>query len=168
LRTVVVSDLHLGSRTGIDVARRPELRAPLLALLDGADRLVLLGDTLELRQGPLHEALTASRGFFADIGAALGEGKEIVLVPGTTTTTSGCRGSSAGAVMPSPRRFASRSGSRRARRSRRRSSPAGPSPRSSSLRIPACGCATTCTRSTGTTSTATSRCRRSNGSPRAP
>jgi hypothetical protein len=50
--TLVVSDLHLGAQTRTDVARRPELRAPLLEALDGVDHLVLLGDVLELRDGP--------------------------------------------------------------------------------------------------------------------
>jgi len=43
---------------------------------------VLLGDALELRQGPLREAMAAARPFFAEAGAALGAGGEIVLVPG--------------------------------------------------------------------------------------
>lgn len=51
-------------------------------LRDGVERLVLLGDALELRQGPLREALAAARPFFADVGAALGADGEIVLVAG--------------------------------------------------------------------------------------
>ena len=43
---------------------------------------MLLGDALELRQGPLREALAAARPFFAEAGAALGPDREIVLVPG--------------------------------------------------------------------------------------
>jgi hypothetical protein len=50
--------------------------------LDGVQRLVLLGDALELRQGPLREALDAARPFFAEVGRALGADGEIVLVPG--------------------------------------------------------------------------------------
>jgi len=61
VRTLVVSDLHLGARTGVDVLRRPAARAALLERLDGVGRLVLLGDTLELRHGPLREALEAAR-----------------------------------------------------------------------------------------------------------
>jgi hypothetical protein len=45
-------------------------------------RLVLLGDALELRQGPLREALAVARPLFAAFGAALGPDGEIVLVPG--------------------------------------------------------------------------------------
>ncbi|HEX2105649.1 MAG TPA: hypothetical protein VHF51_18495, partial [Solirubrobacteraceae bacterium] len=61
MRTLVVSDLHLGARTGVDLLRRPAARAALLERVDGADRLVLLGDTLELRHGPVREALAAAR-----------------------------------------------------------------------------------------------------------
>jgi hypothetical protein len=59
------------------------MREPLIAALrEGVQRLVLLGDALELRQGPLREALAAARPFFAEAGAALGADGEIVLVPG--------------------------------------------------------------------------------------
>ena len=58
------------------------MRAPLIeALRDGIERRVLLGDALELRQGPMREALAAAWPFFAEAGAALGAGGEIVLVP---------------------------------------------------------------------------------------
>ncbi|MCW3024519.1 MAG: hypothetical protein JWR30_3841, partial [Conexibacter sp.] len=56
MRSLVVSDLHLGGRTGVDVLRDAGARAPLLAEVASADRLVLLGDTLELRHGPAREA----------------------------------------------------------------------------------------------------------------
>lgn len=83
MSTLVVSDLHLGSRARADLLRSAELREPLMAALrDGIARLVLLGDALELRQGPLREALAAARPFFAEAGAALGPEGEIVLVPG--------------------------------------------------------------------------------------
>src|SRR4051812_39182528 len=81
VRTVVVSDLHLGARTGVDLLRRPAARAALLERLDGADRLVLLGDTLELRHGPVREALAAARPVLEAIGAAM-RGGDVVLVPG--------------------------------------------------------------------------------------
>jgi hypothetical protein len=45
------------------------------------DRVVLLGDVLELRHGPMHEALAAARSFFEDLGRAVGDG-EVVLVAG--------------------------------------------------------------------------------------
>ncbi|QEC49969.1 hypothetical protein FSW04_21970 [Baekduia soli] len=82
MRTLVVSDLHLGGRTGVDVLRRPEARPPLLAEVAGADRLVLLGDTLELRQGPVREALGRAEPVLRDLAGALPRGAEVVLVPG--------------------------------------------------------------------------------------
>jgi hypothetical protein len=81
-RTLIVSDLHLGGLSGIDLLRRPELRAPLLDELDGVDRLVLLGDVLELRHGPPHDALVAARSFFEDVGRALGGERELVVTAG--------------------------------------------------------------------------------------
>ena len=60
MRTIVVSDLHLGTRGARDVLRRPGPLAALAAAVEGADRLVLLGDVLELRHGPLREALGAA------------------------------------------------------------------------------------------------------------
>jgi predicted phosphodiesterase len=81
MRTLILSDLHLGSVTHADVLRREELRVPLLAALQDVDRLVLLGDVLELRHGPARDALAAARLFFADLGRALA-GRELVLVAG--------------------------------------------------------------------------------------
>ena len=82
MRTLVVSDLHLGARTGVDVLRhRPAARAALLERLDGVDRLVLLGDVLELRHGPLREAVAAARPVLEAIGDAF-RGPEVVLVAG--------------------------------------------------------------------------------------
>jgi hypothetical protein len=81
VRTVVVSDLHLGARTGADLLRRPAVRTALLERLGGADRLVLLGDTLELRHGPVREVLGVARPVLEAIGAAM-RGGEIVLVAG--------------------------------------------------------------------------------------
>jgi Calcineurin-like phosphoesterase len=82
LRTLVVSDLHLGALTGVDVLRRPAARDRLVEALDGVERLVILGDALELRHGPARDALAVARPVFEAIGARLGSGREIVLVPG--------------------------------------------------------------------------------------
>ncbi len=54
----------------------------LVARLAGIDRLVLLGDTLELRHGPTRDALARAEPAMRAIGAALGPGGEVVLVPG--------------------------------------------------------------------------------------
>jgi predicted phosphodiesterase len=81
MRTLIVSDLHLGSGSGSDVLRRPEPRGALLEALRDADRLVLLGDVLELRHGPPRDAMAAARPFFEDLGGVLA-GREIVLCAG--------------------------------------------------------------------------------------
>ncbi len=81
MRTLVVSDLHLGSASGADVLRRPGPRAVLLDALHDVDRLVLLGDVLELRHGPRRDALAAARPFFEELGRAFA-GREVVVVAG--------------------------------------------------------------------------------------
>lgn len=81
MRTLVISDLHLGSASRSDLLRRQELRAPLLELAAQVDRVVLLGDVLELRHGPPREALAVARPFFEELGRALA-GRELVLVAG--------------------------------------------------------------------------------------
>jgi hypothetical protein len=62
--------------------RRRDERDALLGALEDVDRLVLLGDMVELRHGPLAEALSAARPALAEIGAALGPDREVVIVPG--------------------------------------------------------------------------------------
>ncbi len=81
MRTLILSDLHLGSVSRSDLLRRPEIRAALIEALADVDRLVLLGDVLELRHGPLRDALAAAQPFFEDIGSALA-GRELVLTAG--------------------------------------------------------------------------------------
>jgi len=81
MRTLLISDLHLGSLSGADLLRDAELRAPLLERAANADRVVLLGDVLELRHGPPREALAAAREFFQELGRALA-GRELVVLAG--------------------------------------------------------------------------------------
>jgi hypothetical protein len=81
MSTLILSDLHLGSVSGADVLRRPELRAPLLEAVAGVERVVLLGDVLELRHEPMREAMLAARPFFEDLGRAL-SGRELVITAG--------------------------------------------------------------------------------------
>lgn len=80
-RTLVVSDLHLGAVSGVDVLRRDEPRDALLGALRDVERLVLLGDVLELRHGPRRDALAAARPFFEELGRVFA-GREIVVVAG--------------------------------------------------------------------------------------
>ncbi len=81
MRTAIVSDLHLGSATGEDLGSDPAIREALLAEVAGADRLILLGDVLELRELPLASVLAAVRPFFEELGRAMA-GRRVVLVPG--------------------------------------------------------------------------------------
>ena len=78
----MISDLHLGSRNGVDVLRRPAARTALLEALEGVERLVVLGDLLELRHGPVRDALEVARPVLGAIGERLGAHAEVVLVPG--------------------------------------------------------------------------------------
>ncbi|HST56846.1 MAG TPA: metallophosphoesterase [Solirubrobacteraceae bacterium] len=81
MRTLIVSDLHLGGAAHADVLRRPAARAALFAELEGVERLVLLGDVLELRHGPRREALAVARGFFEELGRVF-DGREVVVCAG--------------------------------------------------------------------------------------
>ncbi len=79
--TAIVSDLHLGTVSGADLGRRPRALERLLAVAEEADRLVVLGDLIELRERPA----TAVLDDVAPVLAAIGEvtaGKPVVLVPG--------------------------------------------------------------------------------------
>ncbi len=82
MRTLIISDLHIGVRGGTDVLARPAALDALLTRLHGVDRLVLLGDTLELRHGPARDALARAEPIMRAIGGALGPEAEVLLVPG--------------------------------------------------------------------------------------
>jgi hypothetical protein len=81
MRTAIISDLHLGTLSAADLARDPELCVTLLDELSGADRVVLLGDVLELRDRPAGEIVDRASPFLELLGAALGGG-EVIYVPG--------------------------------------------------------------------------------------
>jgi hypothetical protein len=81
VRTAIVSDLHLGIGSGADLLRRPEFLDRLVAEVAPADRLILLGDVLELRDRPLGEVLEGSAPVMGALGEALA-GRELVIVPG--------------------------------------------------------------------------------------
>jgi UDP-2,3-diacylglucosamine pyrophosphatase LpxH len=82
VRTLVVSDLHLGARLGRDVLRRAEPLAALLAALEGVERLVLLGDVIELLEGRETRAMEAARPVLSELGARIGGRGEVIVVPG--------------------------------------------------------------------------------------
>ena len=53
--------------------RRERERGALIGALRDVDRLVLLGDVLELRHGPLRDALAAAKPVLRELGSAVGE-----------------------------------------------------------------------------------------------
>lgn len=81
MRTAIISDLHLGVASDEDVLRDAAIRRVLFEEIAGADRLVLLGDVVELRNLPVGPSLERSRPFFEELGEAVGA-IEVVLVPG--------------------------------------------------------------------------------------
>ncbi len=81
MRTAVVSDLHLGALGGADLARDGAERGALVEALSAADRVVLLGDVVEMRERPLADSLEVARPVFEQLGRALA-GRPVVLVPG--------------------------------------------------------------------------------------
>ncbi len=50
--------------------------------METVDRLVLLGDLIEFRHGPVRDALAASEPVLRAVGSALSSGAEVLLVPG--------------------------------------------------------------------------------------
>jgi metallophosphoesterase superfamily enzyme len=82
VRTLVVSDLHIGSSSRTDLLRRPELRAPLVDAVRDADRLVILGDGVELRDRPKRDIAELAAPVFAALGQALGPEGELVMTGG--------------------------------------------------------------------------------------
>jgi hypothetical protein len=79
--TAIVSDLHLGLGSGADLLRHRSFRTPLIEALDGVDRLVVLGDVLELRDRPLPWVLEAAGPAIGALGEVM-EGREVIIVPG--------------------------------------------------------------------------------------
>ncbi len=82
MRTLVISDLHLGARLRSGVLHRPQPLGHLVGALSGVDRLVLLGDSVELPQGHEYGALDAAEPILRALGAALGPQGEAIVVPG--------------------------------------------------------------------------------------
>jgi UDP-2,3-diacylglucosamine pyrophosphatase LpxH len=82
VRTLVVSDLHLGALRGRSVLARPPARARLAAAVADCDRLVLLGDVVEMRERPLRDALAGASRVLPELVSALAPGADLVVVPG--------------------------------------------------------------------------------------
>ena len=81
MRTAIVSDLHLGAVSGRDVLRLPEARERFVAVLSGADRIVVLGDLLELRERPITRVLEAAAPALEALRQAAA-GKELLVSAG--------------------------------------------------------------------------------------
>jgi hypothetical protein len=81
MRTLIVSDLHLGGASGAGLLAREEVRSVLFDALQDIDCLVLLGDVLELRHGPRRQALAGARDFFGELGRVFA-GREVVVLAG--------------------------------------------------------------------------------------
>jgi UDP-2,3-diacylglucosamine pyrophosphatase LpxH len=82
VRTLVISDLHLGQSGGVSVLERP---APLAALIDALgeyDRLVLLGDVLELLDAHPSHSREVAEPILRTIAERMGSDKQLVLVAG--------------------------------------------------------------------------------------
>ena len=82
MRKLVISDLHLGARLQNSVLIQREPLERLLAALDDVDRLVLLGDVVELLEGRTAHAISVAVSVLEAIGARLGNEREVILVPG--------------------------------------------------------------------------------------
>lgn len=82
MRTLVVSDLHLGGRLRRDVLRSPPALEALLRAIDDADRLVLLGDVVELVETHPDQAMDAAEPILRAIGSRLGTERGVLVVPG--------------------------------------------------------------------------------------
>lgn len=78
----MISDLHLGQGGGVSVLERPAPLRTLLEALDDYDRLVLLGDVLEMQEAsPAHSSRVAEP-ILRTIAERLGQDKQLVLLAG--------------------------------------------------------------------------------------
>ena len=82
MRTLVISDLHLGQAGGISVLTRPRPLAALLEAIDEHDRLVLLGDTVEMQESHPLQSFPVAEPVLRVIAERLGPSKRVLVVPG--------------------------------------------------------------------------------------
>ncbi|UJA19804.1 hypothetical protein HJD18_06000 [Thermoleophilia bacterium SCSIO 60948] len=81
MRTTVISDLHLGAGRNGDLLRGAGAQEILFERIAGSDRVVLLGDVVELRDRPVADALELAAPFLAALRDALPDA-EIVMLAG--------------------------------------------------------------------------------------
>ncbi len=82
MSTLALSDLHLGSRLRHDVLTQPEPLHRLIHALEGVERLVLLGDVVELLEEQADRAMDVAEPILRLIGRTLGPDREVIFVPG--------------------------------------------------------------------------------------
>jgi predicted phosphodiesterase len=80
--TLMISDLHLGNAHRHDVLRAAGAQAALWEAVHDVDRLVLLGDIVELMSRRAGAAMAAAEPVLRDLGRQLGPGAEVIIVPG--------------------------------------------------------------------------------------
>jgi hypothetical protein len=82
VRTLVISDLHLGNLAGYDVLRRTAPRERLTEAVGKIDRLVLLGDLAELATRTPRRSLEIAEPVLRMVASALTPEQEVIIVPG--------------------------------------------------------------------------------------
>lgn len=82
MHTLVVSDLHVGAGRGRTLLDDPVARGALREAFAAADRVVLLGDVLELRERPLPDALAAASRVLPELVSRMAPGRELILLAG--------------------------------------------------------------------------------------
>ena len=85
VRTLVISDLHLGARLQNGVLTWPAPLRRLLAALEGVERLVLLGDSVELLEGAPAQAMETAGPCSKRSAAGWASGARSSSSPATTT-----------------------------------------------------------------------------------
>lgn len=82
MRTLIISDVHLGQGGGVSVLTRPRPLAALLEALDAHDRFVLLGDIIELQEAHGSHSYPIAEPVLRAIAERLGPDKQLLIVPG--------------------------------------------------------------------------------------
>ncbi len=78
----MISDIHLGQGGGVSVLTRPRPLAALLEAIDQHDRLVLLGDTVEMQESHPTQSFPIAEPVLRRIAERLGPQKQVLLLPG--------------------------------------------------------------------------------------